>query len=157
MNPSGLPNEDSIEKELLSIARDQMSSLVVHTLREEIGRQIIEEINLNPNSGAADIGEEMHRVVAKSVERVQKKVADSLDADSIGRRAKEREAVLEQAMTAGDWKRHFRGRDVLRTFAGRHCAGMRYEHFRNLIVSTMASASFKPEGMRRVFHAISQD
>jgi hypothetical protein len=34
---------------------------------------------------------------------------------------------------------------------------MRYEHFRNLIVSTMANANFRPEGMQRVFEAIAKD
>lgn len=157
VNPHGLPDEPAVDAELRNIARSQISGLVVHTLREEAGRQIVEEINLNPNIEAQDLGEEMHRVIAKSVERVQNKVNTSLDVGILRKRATDREAILEESLNGGDWKKHFRGRDVLRAFAGRHCPGMRYEHFRNLIISTMANANFKPEGMRRVFDAISKD
>jgi hypothetical protein len=155
--PAGLSDEQAVETELLSIAREQISELVIHLLRDETGKILTDEIRLNPNTQAGDLGEEMHRVVVKSVEQLQRRVASALDVNSLRSKATTHRALLEESLSTAEWKRHFRGRNVLRSFAGKHVQGLRYEHFRNLIVSTMANAGHQPSGMKRVIDAVLQD
>lgn len=155
--PTELVDERTVEEELQRIAREQINELVTHMLREEANRILVDEIKLNPNVTAADLGDEMHRVVIKSVEQIQRKVSSSLDVNTLREKANAQQNLLEESLANGQWKRHFRGRSILRVFVGIYVSGMRYEHFRNLIVSTMANASFQPEGMKRVIDAVLND
>jgi hypothetical protein len=155
--PTGLNDEQAVETELLLIAREQINELVAHLLRDEAGKVMIDEIKLNPNVEASDLGEEMHRVVIRSVDQLQRRVGAALDVNALREKAAAHRALLEKSLGSAEWKRHFRGRNVLRSFVGKHVPGLRYEHFRNLVVSTMANAGFQPSGMKRVIEAVLQD
>jgi hypothetical protein len=48
----------------------------------------------------------------------------------------------------------FRGRAILRRFAGRLIRGMHYEYFRELVISRMAEAGYRPTGIKDVVNAI---
>jgi hypothetical protein len=155
--PLDLSDEAAVENELLNIAREQISELISHLLRDEARKILIDEIRLNPNVEAKDLGEEMHRVVIRSVEQLQRRVGIGLDVNTLREKAAAHRSLLEESLDNAEWKRHFRGRNVLRSFVGKHVPGLRYEHFRSLIVSTMANAGFQPPGMKRVIEAVLQD
>ena len=42
-------------------------------------------------------------------------------------------------------------------FSGKYIPGMRYEYFRNLIVSQMSSSNYEPKGMKTVLDQIISD
>ena len=62
--------------------------------------------------------------------------------------------VLEIAVKGDDWKKEFRGRDLLKQFTDEYTVGIRYEMLRDMIVNTMAEQDIQPQGMLRVLEKI---
>ena len=59
---------------------------------------------------------------------------------------------LDIALSGDEWLKVFRGRNVLKRYAGKK--GVSYEVLRNLIVSRMRLAQYCPENMRYISEAI---
>ena len=93
----------------------------------------------------------------KSVERIQDRATTVLNMEAIRERVGRERSILSESLVESEWKNVFKGRDVLREFAGRYAKGMRYEYSRDLIISLMASASHQPDGMKNVLHGILND
>ena len=148
---------ERIERCLMQIAEDQIGKLISHKIRVEIGAELVEELNLSSNPLSDDIGAELHRSVAKSVERVGHRVKTRLGIDDIRKRVDKEGEILRESLREGDWKRHFKGRDILRLFAGKYVSGMRYEYFRDMIIGQMVNAGYQPEGMKAVLEKIVSD
>ena len=70
---------------------------------------------------------------------------------------REIEATLTKALKDGSWRIEFRGRDVLRLFAGRYLPGLPYEAFRDAIVARMGDAGHRPAGMAAIIDKIVND
>jgi hypothetical protein len=66
-------------------------------------------------------------------------------------------AALEFDLSGDSWRKNFRGRDILRRFAGAQAPAIPYENLRNLIISRMRDVSYQPEGMKAVILAIMSD
>ena len=77
-----------------------------------------------------------------------------LSEDELKAVAEGRREVLENAVKGDDWKKEFRGRDLLKQFADQYTAGMRYEVLRDMIVNTMAEQEIRPPGMLRILEKI---
>ena len=148
---------EMIEQRLIEIARDQIGELISHKIRTAIGSELVEGLNLNSNPLSADIGADLHSSIVKSLERVSNLAETKLGIDNIRKRIDEERKVLEQSLCEGDWKKHFKGRDILRVFVGEYVQGMRYEYFRDLIISQMVNAEHQPEGMKAVLDKIVKD
>ncbi len=68
------------------------------------------------------------------------------------------ECRVRQAFLQNEsWKKHFKGREILRAFAGEFLQGMRYEYFRDLIISQMVNEGYQPDGMKAVLDQILAD
>ena len=68
--------------------------------------------------------------------------------------AESRRQVLEKAVRGDDWKKEFRGRDLLKKFADQYTIGVRYEVLRDMIVNAMAEQEIRPLGMLQVLEKI---
>ena len=68
--------------------------------------------------------------------------------------AESRREVLENAVDGDDWKKEFRGRDLLKQFANQYTAGVRYEMLRDMLVNAMAEQELRPPGMVLVLEKI---
>ena len=106
---------------------------------------------------ARDISAELHNAVAQSIRQVNVVADAELSVDTIGEQVRKERAFLNDSLGTEDWRKHFRGRDILRKFAGKYGRGTRYEHFRNLIISRMMSAGHQPPGMKTVLEQIISD
>lgn len=149
-----LADEDAVSKKLNEIARERISELVAHYLREMINGVMVRQIALNANHKTNDLGAEMHRVAIRSIESMQTKLQTDIGVDKLRKLASDYQTTLEKSLDSEDWKKHFRGRDILKRFAGEFCNGIRYEMFRDLVISTMVTDSFQPEGMKKVIQRI---
>jgi predicted ATPase len=149
-----LPNETTIEEKLKEIARGNISVLVVHSMREKIGKELITGIQLNANPNTDDLGAELHKVTVRSAERINTKIDGDLSILKIRSDVNKQIELLEQSLDSEEWKKHFRGRDILKKFSGEYCTGIRYEMFRNLIINTMLNDGFQPEGMKKVIDQV---
>jgi hypothetical protein len=50
---------------------------------------------------------------------------------------REAEAILTEAIARNEWKARCKGRDLLKAYCGR--LGMKYEHFRNCVSSSLST------------------
>lgn len=148
---------EKIEQSLSNIARDQIGELVSHKVRVEIGSELVQNLDLNSNPLSKDIKTDLHNSIVKSVQRIHELAETGLRLANLEKRVKEERQVLEKSLRTGNWKEHFKGRDILRAFAGKYLPGMRYEYFRDLIISEMTTSGYQPEGMKAVFDQILND
>lgn len=149
-----ITDENSVTNELKIIAKGRISELVAHSIREKINEVMTREITLNANHENNDLGAELHRVASRSANSITAKLQSDISVDNLREQVSGYREILENSLDSDNWKKHFRGRDVLKRFAGEYCSGIRYEMFRDLIISTMVSDSFQPEGMKLVIEKI---
>ena len=143
-----------IDERLRQIAEGQIGELVSHRVRTYINSEMVKKINLNTDPMSDDIGADLHRAIGSSVNRINEQLHGHLSVDDVRRRVEtERQALLE-ALATEEWKKHFRGRDILRKFAGEYVQGMNYTYFRELIISQMSSAGYQPGGMKDILDQI---
>jgi len=134
-----------------------MPQLLRHELAEYANSALIKAINTGTDPSKGDLVAELSEAVQRSVARVTK--ASTLDLGESGIRTREAQlrSKYETSLADGTWVSVFRGRDVLKRFAGRRAPGVSYEIFRNLIVSRMRDDGFHPPGMKTVIDAILKD
>lgn len=148
---------ESVEGRLREIARAQIGQLVSHRVRAMANKELVEALQLRVDPTSEDVGSEMHRSIMKSVERIQDRATTVLSMDAVRERVDRERSTLDDSLIGDEWTKVFKGRDVLREFAGYYAKGMRYEYFRDLIISLMTTAGHQPEGMKRVLHRILND
>ncbi len=146
-----------IDSCLRQIAENQIGKLVSHRIRLDLNSEIVSDLNLNSNPFSDDIGAELHHAIEKSIERINQRLDSNLKLGEIRSRVETEQKALTEALTTEDWKKHFRGRDVLQEFAGKYVPGMRYVYFRELIISQMSSAGYQPPGMKDILDQIVAD
>ncbi len=146
-----------IDQTLKQIAENQIGKLVSHRIRSDINAELIKELNLNNNPFSDDIGADLHRAIEDSVERINQKRNTSLPLADIRRRVEMQQQSLSKSLNTEDWKKHFRGRDILQEFAGKYLPGLRYIYFRELIISHMSTEGYQPQGMKSVLDQIVDD
>lgn len=146
-----------IERRLKRIAKEQINRLILHKLNMRVNRTLLRDLKLRTNPTAADIGTNLHECIVGALRKMEGRLNSDLSVGAIREEMDVERRRLTAALKTEDWKKHFRGRDVLRVFAGTYVRGMRYEYFRDLIISQMSAAGYKPAGMRRVLDQIVAD
>ena len=154
---SDLSSLGRIDECLKRIAGNQIDKLVSHLVKQEINSELVKQLNLGANPSSNDVGAELHRAILKSKERVNKQVEANFQLDDIKSRVNMERKNLEAALGTEDWKKHFRGRDILREFIRQYVEGMPYVYFRELIISQMVSAGHQPSGMKNILDLIVSD
>lgn len=143
-----------ISKALLRCARSALSGLVEHQMRQEINSTIRKSIDLGydvRNLGPVDgFSESISRTAVKmdSISKI------TFAPPKLRQLHKSIEGELKTALRSKRWKVEFRGRDVLRRFAGEYLNGLPYEAFRDAIIARMGDAGFRPLGMTKIINKI---
>ena len=151
-----LSDENQVELKLKEIAERSIAKLVAGHMRKFASDTIIKEIKLNPDvtGPVDDLGEGMNKAVRKSIKRIRKCTDKSLTTAQLADMATKHANLLRSSLNGDEWKKHFRGRSVLRGFVGAYAPGINYERFRDLIVSAMADSGHRPKGMSEVLEKI---
>ena len=157
VHQDGVATDTAIENHLARIAEQQVDQLVGHKVRADVGAALIHELDLGFNPISSEIGKDLHDAVDRSLARVRQRAANEFRLEDIQACVNEERQVLQASLENGDWKKHFKGREILRAFAGEFLPGMRYEYFRDLIISQMVNDGYQPEGMRAVLDQILGD
>lgn len=147
-------SEEAVLSELTSCAEETIPDLVAHKLRVHANRELVSSIDLSFDPARRDTATALSEAIRRSHQRMQKHVAGELALSALLNYQKSYEKVCKAALTDGSWQTKFRGRDVLRRFAGRHTKGMLYEYLRDLVINKMAETGYQPIGMGRVLSAI---
>ena len=96
------------------------------------------------------------RNVRESVQRITDLAAGDLSENVLSAIANERRNLLKKAVVTpnNDWKKVFRGRDILKKFVHVYARKTGYETVRDMIVKEMAETGSRPPGMLQVLSAI---
>jgi predicted ATPase len=140
---------DSARATVGTLVNDQLTRWAHDLLSGAIG------VGSNPRS--ASQAEELVRSVEGSAARLNQVRADSLNLHKIAEREAELRAMYSRDLETGQWVANFRGRDILRHFAGQHAGGIGYETLRNLIIARMRDAGYEPPGMKAIIQRILDD
>lgn len=148
------PSPEAIWDDLRSCAQETLPQIVRHDLAEFANAHLISAIDVGTDPKKGDLVGELFAAAERSKTRVEGLLSTDLSEDKL---KGEQERIREQydsALADGSWHKVFRGRDILRRFAGKRASSVSYEVFRNLIVSRMADRGYQPPGMKAVIDAI---
>ena len=150
-----LPTEAEVLASLRSCAAETVDELVRIQMDQTVNRELLACLSTGyDRSLPASVG--LREAAERSWDAVGRTLRGALDPEALRREEARVREELSASLTGDQWKRDFRGRDVLRRFVGRHAGvlGVPYEKVRNLIVNRMREASYRPAGMETVIRAI---
>ena len=133
------------------------SGLVAHRLRVRANRELVDCIDLNFDPTRQDISHALAEAAERSGKAVQKKTTEILNFRQLSILENELNTEAVGQLNDGRWRSSFRGREVLRKFAGKYASQLPYEAFRDLIIARMRDAEYEPPGMKAIVHKILDD
>lgn len=146
--------ESEVSEELLKCAQRTISSLVAHEVSSSANKRIISALNLRVNPESTDVARDLSQSIQSSLDRLQKVCVASLGIETLVDEVSSLSESLQRDLISGNWRSTFRGRDILKRFVAEHGSGLKYNHFRNLIISKMRDDNFKPKGMKSVLEKV---
>jgi hypothetical protein len=149
-----ISDEGAVLASLKACAQETIAGLVAHKLRSLANRHLVSAIDLGFEPTQQNLAGALSEAITRSHARIQKRLADEIALPSLEAAQCQYIAEYTAALADGSWLNMFRGREILRRFAGRHIKGMQYEYFRDLVISRMAETGYKPPGMNKVVTAI---
>lgn len=138
-------------------ARDVVPVVLVHRMRAWVNSHIVRCIDLGFAPDTATIGRDLSSAVVRSAGRVTKVVTDSLSEDSIVAHEQRLRAEVNLSIADGSWRAKLPGREILKKFIQIAEVPVKYEIFRNLLLSKMADKNLKPQGMAEIIGRICAD
>jgi hypothetical protein len=123
-------------------------------MREHANQEIIACFDLNFDPSAEDIAAQVSAALERSLSRAQLAAEGPLTKDKLAGKEASLKEQIEKSFADGTWQERLPGRDILKAFRADAKLDVSYEGFRNLIVSQMAEAGYKPTGMRNVLEQI---
>ena len=148
------PGEDEIFEELRACALETLPQLVRHELAQFTNSELVKCIDVGTDPKKGNLASEIHGAISRSYQRIGNVVTSNLSESVLSTKESNLKTQYERNVADGSWTKTFRGRDVLRRFAGRRAGDVSYEVFRNLILSRMQDDNFQPEGMREIVDKI---
>jgi predicted ATPase len=146
-------SEEQLSQALTAAARATIPEMVGHHLRTATNSELVGCINLGYDPAAQDQAAALFDALERSMQNLDD-ARDRIDLQSLQRAEEAYARSLEESLSDGGWRSLFRGRSILRRFAGDLQAGIGYEILRNLIVDKMLMDHFRPPGMERVLCSV---
>ena len=155
LDGTAFESEREVEDALQTIAQEQTDTMVEDWVRAKAHSAIRNAIRLKDGRQGIDPASKVASKVYESASRVSLLVKDELSPERLECVAAERRQALQAALRdETEWKRVFRGRDILSTFASRYGKGLSYQAMRDMIVNAMSERGHRPPGMLRILAAI---
>lgn len=147
-------SEADIQEELKSCASETVTSLVAHEVSSAANNKIVSALNIRVAPQSHDVAIAVGNAIRNYRERIDELVSSSLSDVALDALARSVSESLFDDIKTGKWKQSFRGRDILKRFVGKHGNGVRYNHFRNLVISKMRDQGYRPPGMAAVLNEL---
>ena len=155
LDGTAFENEGEVEEALKAIAQEHVEHIVEDWIRARAHSTIRKVIKLRDGTQADDAATKVARKVQESACRISELVKTDLSPANLESVAAERrEALIVALRDPIEWKKVFRGRDILATFTKRYGKGLSYQVIRDMIVNTMSERGHRPPGMLRILAAI---
>lgn len=145
---------DEIAVALKECAKDSRGGLVRHLMHAQINAQLMTCLDLGYDPQISDPSVGFSQSIEQVAGRIDTKRAAALNPKSLAEMHDRIEAQLDKALNNGEWRSEFKGRDILRRFAGKYLSGLPYEAFRDAIVARMSDANYQPSGMKDIIEKI---
>ncbi len=152
-----VPAVNEICEQLRSAAEKTLPSLVRHRMGLLTNKLLVDCIKTNIAPDAQSISQPLFEVICSSRDRLQALVGSSLSLEKLTEMEVNISATLRADLGTDAWKRNYRGRDILRRFAGEHAREVKYPVLRDLIIARMRDAKYQPAGMCNVIEKITHD
>ncbi|MEM8722440.1 MAG: DUF4435 domain-containing protein [Cyanobacteria bacterium P01_G01_bin.39] len=155
---SGNLDRDKIDKLLKECAEETLSFLVYTKLQNEINNSIIRCIKIQTDPKQDKYAESLFNATAKSLDKMKTKLYNDFSLLNLQQKEREIRCEFEQDLTNDNWRKTFRGRDILKRFINKYNSGNKakpkYEQFRNNIIARMRDEEYQPKGMETVISFI---
>lgn len=148
---------EEVEQELKAIAKEQVQSLVAHSLMEEVNHGMVTQIDTRIDPNAENLCEKIYETVNRSSESLKEEIKTNITLEKLGKKENKKKLELENSLKNDQWKEEFKGRNILKEFVRKHGQGMKYERFRDSIVNAIAERRNPPKGMANVLRQIDED
>ena len=145
-------SESKILEYLKKCAGETLRFHIQHELNQFVTSELMYSVTTKIND-SNPLNEEYFEAVEKTIAEIELKKKDSLSQQELLKKEKLISNKFKNALKDDSWKKIFNGRNVLKRFTGK-VNGIRYEQFRNLIISKMKNENYKPEGMKKVIDQI---
>ncbi|WP_086607745.1 AAA family ATPase [Erythrobacter donghaensis] len=149
-------SDEKIYDCLRMAAAGSLNSLLSHEISSHVRAKMRRLLQLGFDPQRPDIGTAVHEAFVRSSESIAALRDGELKKSSILALEARLRKKFERQLGTDTWRKTFRGRDILRQFAHQNCRAS-YEILRNVIISRMADASYKPAGMRKIIDVILND
>ncbi|MGK7930892.1 MAG: hypothetical protein AB4041_05595 [Microcystaceae cyanobacterium] len=123
-------------------------------MRRWIHDHLIQCINLGFNSKEIDLVNGFYQAIQHSSQKFQGVTSQDLTQEALQFKKNEIYNRLSNSLTTDKWKIQFRGRDILKRFVSESPMGIKYENFRNLIISRMKDKEYQPQGIKDIIDKI---
>lgn len=150
-------SEDAVADELKICARETLRNLIEHHITQKVNECLRKCMGLGFDRSTIEPAEGLYQAVQRVHARLGAKLKAELSQEEIVHVGSTVSAEFAAALDDGTWVSKFRGREVLKRFAGKHVRGIPYEAFRDLILARMVDDSYQPAGMRTVVEMILRD
>ena len=148
-------SESDIREKLIKCAKKTKNALVKQKLEEKCNGEMIQCINVKISPNSKNISSDIQEAVNNSFEKIKIAMTSSLSKLKIKEYEKIIDVQFDKDLKNEEWRKTFRGRDVLKQATGEIFLGkLSYEVLRNLLIAKMKSSSFKPNGMFAVIKKI---
>lgn len=144
--------------EIGTTLRDIARSLVDDFARERVEMDLREGVRaasrLAGTAREAAEGADVVELLADRTRKIAQSIADyqreNGHAEAIGERLRKERGELEEALQTDEWKKCFKGRDVIGRFVGKLGQGMPRDTFITAIVREMQNDGYQPQGMSQL-------
>lgn len=158
LNDLGLANENlnSEEKILFKLkecAKNTLNFHVRHELNQFVNQEVLSSFRSNINVDNP-LSDEYFKTISSTVKEIESKQRNILSKKELLKKELIIKNKFNNSLKDESWKSVFNGRNILKKFIGNNCEGIRYEQFRNLIISKMKHDKFEPKGMKKIIDEI---
>jgi len=154
VDASVMKDEADVDLGLQNLAHETIPALVLHRLTGLIHARINKCVSIGGDPTRADLGVALSEAVGRSAARLSAEAGATLAPAALAREERTIRAALSAEVQSGAWRKTFRGRDILKRFAGKYVPGMGYDYFRDLVIAKMRDDGHKPAGMAAVVSVI---
>jgi hypothetical protein len=139
---------------LSAAARQVVPTVLIHRITEFANSKFLSGINLGFDPTTSAVSGELRNAIERSLQRVQTAISGELTEELLAEKEVELRKEIETSFANGTWKQLIPGREILKNFVQVEKIPTNYEAFRNQLISRMAAAGFKPDGMKVVIDKV---
>jgi hypothetical protein len=149
-----IPTDEAILDDLRNAAREVQPKILRHSLMDFANRSLVGSVDVGADPAAEDIALSVFGAVSRTNERLRKTVDSQLTLESLKSKYEQLESEYNASFGDGSWKAKLPGRDILKRYVSSAKLPVKYEVFRNLVLSRMSDTGYQPAGMKLVIDKI---